>query len=112
MPEDRSLEEFARADPDDVSDDADSDGSSEGPRSTDGERPDEAPNDSTPGDDVGPSRNAGASPDDAPSPDGVAPAEPTFAVSPGGAPCSACGDPVTRRWRADGAYVCADCKEW
>ena len=32
-----------------------------------------------------------------------------------GAACSACGETVERRWRADEnstEFVCADCKEW
>ena len=28
------------------------------------------------------------------------------------ADCGRCGDAVTRRWRDDGALVCADCKRW
>jgi formylmethanofuran dehydrogenase subunit E len=43
------------------------------------------------------------------------PATPTMRWSPDGAACAACGETVTRRWRASAAdddYVCADCKEW
>jgi hypothetical protein len=29
-----------------------------------------------------------------------------------GADCEACGATVERRWRDDGALVCADCKAW
>lgn len=44
--------------------------------------------------------------------DGVDPATPTMRRTPGGAPCDGCGEPVERRWHDDGAFVCADCKEW
>lgn len=45
-------------------------------------------------------------------PNAVDPAEPTYDWSPDGAECAACGESTTTRWRQDGAYVCADCKEW
>jgi hypothetical protein len=44
--------------------------------------------------------------------DAVDPVDPTYDYSPDGASCGACGERVTRRWRDDGGYVCADCKEW
>ncbi|WP_338741085.1 DUF7573 domain-containing protein [Haloplanus salilacus] len=37
---------------------------------------------------------------------------PTMRWSGAGAPCAGCGDTVTRRWRDDGSFVCADCKDW
>jgi hypothetical protein len=40
------------------------------------------------------------------------PAAVTYAWTPEGATCTACGTTVERRWRADGRLVCADCKEW
>lgn len=36
----------------------------------------------------------------------------TFDWSPDGAPCTACGDRVERRWRDDGRLVCGGCKTW
>lgn len=40
------------------------------------------------------------------------PGRSTFAWSPGGAECAACGSVVERRWRDDDGLVCEDCKEW
>jgi len=45
-------------------------------------------------------------------PPSVAPAVSTYAWSPEGGECADCGASVRRRWRDDGALVCADCKEW
>lgn len=42
----------------------------------------------------------------------VDPAESTYAWSPSGATCDACGASVERRWRDEGDLVCADCKSW
>ena len=53
-----------------------------------------------------------ASSDDPVLPGSVAPAEPTYGWSPDGAECAGCGESSTTRWRQDGEYVCADCKEW
>lgn len=51
--------------------------------------------------------------DDGPIPlESVDPAEPTYGWSPDGAECAGCGGTATTRWRQDGEYVCADCKEW
>lgn len=50
--------------------------------------------------------------DDPISPESVAPAEPTYDWSPDGAECAGCGETAATRWRQDGEYVCADCKEW
>ena len=36
----------------------------------------------------------------------------TTAWTPDGAPCATCGETVERRWRQDGALVCAECKTW
>jgi len=39
----------------------------------------------------------------------------TMRWSGAGAPCADCGEGVARRWRdgdGDGAFVCADCKDW
>jgi len=103
VPEDRSLEEFARDDATDASAPADPGGSPDGTEAAADERPADGPDGSDPDD---------GSPADPPATDGVAPAEPTVAVSPDGAACAGCGTAVTRRWRDDGEYVCADCKEW
>lgn len=40
------------------------------------------------------------------------PIEPTYDWSPGGKPCAECETVVETRWRADGSYVCAECKNW
>ena len=40
------------------------------------------------------------------------PAQSTYAWSPTGESCEACGTTVERRWRDDGILVCEDCKEW
>jgi hypothetical protein len=53
-----------------------------------------------------------AAEEDSIDPESVDPAEPTYDWSPDGAACAACGETTTTRWRQDGAYVCADCKEW
>lgn len=36
----------------------------------------------------------------------------TYAWTPEGANCAACGTAVECRWRDDGRLVCADCKDW
>ncbi|QLG61234.1 DUF7573 domain-containing protein [Halorarum salinum] len=61
-----------------------------------------------------PEPNDGVGEDERPptNPESVDPAEPTYDWSPDGADCAACEETVTTRWRQDGAYVCADCKEW
>jgi len=85
--EDHSLEEFASTDSaetDDTDDVTDEDADS-----------------------AQPVDDAVESPDDA-----VDPVDPTYDFSPDGAACGACGERATRRWHADGDYVCADCKEW
>ena len=40
------------------------------------------------------------------------PAAATYAWTPDGANCAACGTAVERRWRDEGRLVCADCKDW
>ncbi|MFW5917225.1 MAG: DUF7573 domain-containing protein [Halorubrum sp.] len=40
------------------------------------------------------------------------PAVSTSTWTSGGADCDGCGETVSRRWLDDGAFVCADCKEW
>lgn len=72
-------------------------GASEEPDGTPGEEPDGDAADAT---------------DGLPAPDDVEPARSTYAWSPGGAECAACGATVTERWRDDGRQVCADCKDW
>lgn len=36
----------------------------------------------------------------------------TYAWSPDGGVCGACGRSAERRWRDEEGLVCADCKEW
>ncbi|MFB6218087.1 MAG: hypothetical protein ABEH77_02745 [Halobacteriaceae archaeon] len=43
---------------------------------------------------------------------GEAPAVSTFAWTPGGAACAACGAVVEHRWRREAGLVCADCADW
>jgi len=47
-----------------------------------------------------------------PAPAAVDPAVSTYAWSPDGADCAACGAVVERRWRDGDELVCSDCKEW
>lgn len=44
--------------------------------------------------------------------DAVDPATATYAWTPGGEPCAACGERVERRWRSAAGLVCPDCVEW
>lgn len=96
MSEDASLDEFLGADgaDSDADEESEADGD-EAPKTdgtpADGETADDAPEEST------------ASPE---------PATPTYASTPEGAACGACGEVVTERWREDGAWACPDCKEW
>ena len=88
MARDRSLDEFLggeQRDPDDETDEADE---------TD---PDDEPIES----------ESSEALDDA-----VEPAVSTYAFSPDGASCAACGTVVQKRWRDDGELVCPDCKRW
>lgn len=36
----------------------------------------------------------------------------TYEFTPSGAPCTACGALVERRWRDDGNLLCPACKSW
>ncbi|GAA0664923.1 hypothetical protein ACFQDG_06040 [Natronoarchaeum mannanilyticum] len=36
----------------------------------------------------------------------------TYEWSDDGVACADCGEPTRRRWRDDGTFVCADCKDW
>ena len=47
-----------------------------------------------------------------PDADAVTPAQSTYAWSPAGADCAACGATVERRWRDEAGLVCSDCKGW
>lgn len=44
--------------------------------------------------------------------DAADPATATYAWTPGGEYCAACGERVERRWRSAAGLVCPDCKEW
>lgn len=82
MPEDRSLDDFA-----------DADGADRESTETEG---------------GGPRGDAGDSAD-------AAEADPAVATSTwhtDGAECDRCGERVERRWRAEDAFVCADCASW
>ncbi len=44
---------------------------------------------------------------------GDAPEPPTVTAAwDGDGTCSACGEPARRRFLEDGAFVCAECKDW
>ncbi|WP_336360723.1 DUF7573 domain-containing protein [Haladaptatus sp. ZSTT2] len=47
-----------------------------------------------------------------PSANEIAPATSTYAWSPEGAACEACGEVVERRWRDGDELVCESCKSW
>lgn len=87
MGEDRALDEFLGEDDDGSDDNGDEDDQT----SVEGSVNDE-PEDST-------DEAAGA-------------AVSTTVFTPEGAACESCGASVRRRWRDDGALVCADCKAW
>jgi len=40
------------------------------------------------------------------------PATVTYEWSDDGTACADCGEPTPRRWRDDGSFVCAACKDW
>jgi len=42
----------------------------------------------------------------------VQPVASTYAWSPEGGPCAACGEHVEERWREGEELVCVDCKAW
>lgn len=82
MGEDRSLDEFAGAAVDDREDVEDGD-------TGEVEEDDESAGEKTPD-----------------------PAVSTSTWTSDGADCESCGETITRHWLDDGAFVCADCKEW
>jgi hypothetical protein len=49
---------------------------------------------------------------DPPSTAEVEPARSTYAWSPEGRPCEACGKQVEERWESADGLVCVTCKEW
>lgn len=93
MPDDDArLSEFVR-------DDGGDDAPEEQPNDPPEDAPDDLPED----------------PPDDPHDDGTDDPDPAVSTSdyrPDGAACDACGASVRRRWRDDGALVCADCKDW
>ena len=42
----------------------------------------------------------------------VEPARSTYAWSPDGATCAACGEQVEERWESEVGLVCVECKAW
>ena len=107
----RSLDEFAGAEPDD------SEPADEPPAATDEPAAEAGSDDgATTHESDQPSPAADANPPDAdanpPDADAVDRPTSTYAWSPDGAPCDACGATVDERWRDDQGLVCADCKEW
>lgn len=121
MPEDASLDEFLDADA--SGSDADTEASEADVDDAGGTPEEDAPGetfeDDAPADTSGEETPGKTSEEDAPgetSDEGAAcdaePAMPTYASTPEGEACAACGEAVTERWRDDGGWVCADCKEW
>jgi hypothetical protein len=51
-------------------------------------------------------------PEDQPPVAEVDPARSTFAWSPDGATCAACGESVEERWESEAGLVCVECKAW
>lgn len=110
MTRDASLDEFLggggeaeNEDEDDVDSDA-----TEHPGDADEGAPDE------PAEPAGEDGSAASEDSGWPSPDAdvVTPAQSTYAWSPAGADCAACGATVERRWRDEAGLVCSDCKGW
>jgi len=109
--DDRSLDEFLDATPEDDSDPEDHDGDLDtGERSDAGDAGGEAGSGETtpPG--------AGDVEEDEPTTgsegSGAAPAVSTYEWSPDGRDCEECGASVRRRWRDGAALVCQACKGW
>lgn len=64
---------------------------------------------------TGPAETVDGVPDPDASDDGagdVPPAASTYAWSPEGGPCAACGERAQERWREGEDLVCAGCKDW
>ncbi|WP_254279824.1 DUF7573 domain-containing protein [Haloarcula marina] len=100
MDEDASLDRFLGEEGDDPEREGRADGAESATGAATGEQPaDETSTDEKP---TGDTETA----------DGIVPATTTYAWSPDGAACGACGTAVERRWRQDGDLVCPDCKEW
>jgi len=64
------------------------------------------------GDDPGDAADAMGADEGIEEPADAEPAAATYRWDPEGRACADCGATVERRWRDDGAFVCADCKEW
>ena len=105
MSGDRSLDEFVSGG-DESSADVDGDTGDESSAEVDDDSGDESATevDGDAGDAVGS--------DTEESSETVTPATSTYAWSPSGTPCDACGASVERRWRDEGDLVCGDCKSW
>ncbi|MFB6235367.1 MAG: hypothetical protein ABEH81_15150 [Halopenitus sp.] len=106
MPEDRSLDDFVGAsasDDDDVADEASdevADTSDESPDESAEEVAEEATDE------------VADEPTDEPSDVAVEPPSITATWDTDGIACERCDTEVERRWKCDGDYVCADCKDW
>ena len=77
-----------------------------------GEQRDAEPPDDPDGDGADDDPDGDGADDDPDGDDAVEPAVSTYAFSPDGATCAACGAVVEKRWRDDGDLVCPDCKQW
>lgn len=101
MTDNRSLDEFAAptGQAEDPADDVETSGS--GPLDADA---------SSVADD--PSAADGDESDAEPADEPIDPIASTYAWSPAGGECSACGSTVEERWRDGDDLVCLDCKEW
>lgn len=94
---DATLDAFVSSSEDD---DTEGDEASDSGENTDGERPPVA--------DAAAQREAGETRRE----DGDERAETTFAWSPDGTACEACGTVTDRRWRTDAGFVCPSCVDW
>jgi len=110
---DRSLDEFL-----DAADESDAEGAepTDAESADDSDAPEAADAEAADAGDPGEGSDVGTVAGDEPtSENGVAdvpPAKATYEWSPAGRRCQQCGDSVRRRWEADDALVCRDCKTW
>ena len=108
MPDDSSLADFFEGDSD--ADDEAASGDNEAAANDDGAASSDDEAASSGGE---PDADSQANEDPTAASDGVdAAATVTYEWSDDGVACADCGEPTRRRWRDDGTFVCADCKDW
>jgi hypothetical protein len=113
---DSSLDEFL-SDPDEESEESEADANEDetvGDREAEHAEPDdETGTGSEPEtDEADGNEETNESVGDPPSTAEVEPARSTYAWSPEGRPCEACGKQVEERWESADGLVCVTCKEW